>query len=82
MVCLEDVYFGTIPDAEASSTGAVGMILANDDENYYDFIACPHALPTSQVNYIDSQYIYSYIKNEKERWFFRLNRGRLQYIKD
>lgn len=82
VVCLEDVYFGTIPDAEASSAGAVGMILANDDENYYDFIAYPHALPTSQVNYIDSQYIYSYIKNEKERWFFGLNRGRLQYIKD
>jgi len=65
VVCLEDVYFGTIPDAEASSAGAVGMVLANDDESYYDFIAYPHALPTSQVNYIDSQYIYSYIKNEK-----------------
>lgn len=65
VVCLEDVYFGTIPGPEASSAGAVGMILASDDESYYDFIAYPHALPTSQVNYIDSQYIYSYIKNEK-----------------
>jgi hypothetical protein len=41
------------------------MILANGVENFYDFIAYPHVLPTSHVNYSDGQYIYSYIQSEE-----------------
>ncbi|GAU34074.1 hypothetical protein TSUD_255700 [Trifolium subterraneum] len=68
VVCLEDELFG-IPnvgaDAEVSSAGAVGMILASDYKSFYDFTAYPHVLPTSHVNYSDGQYIYSYIQSEK-----------------
>ncbi|XP_045786800.1 subtilisin-like protease SBT5.3 [Trifolium pratense] len=65
VVCLEDELFG-IANAgeEASSAGAVGMILASDYKSFYDFTAYPHVLPTSHVNYSDGQYIYSYIQSE------------------
>lgn len=65
VACHEDVHFRTIPGPEVSSAGALGMILASDDQSFYDFIPYPHVLPTSHVNYTDGQYIYSYIKSEK-----------------
>lgn len=66
VVCLEDEYLGTFhAGAEAFSAGAVGMILASEIDNFYDSIAYPHLLPTSYVNYADSQYVYTYIRSEK-----------------
>ncbi|XP_004491541.2 subtilisin-like protease SBT5.3 [Cicer arietinum] len=66
VVCLEDEFFGiVVAGPEASSAGAVGMILASDSESFYDFIAYPHVLPTSHLNYSDSQYISSYIQTQK-----------------
>jgi hypothetical protein len=66
VVCLEDELFGIAnAGSEAFSAGAVGMILASDYKSFYDFIAYPHVLPTSYVNYTDGQYIYSYIQSEK-----------------
>ncbi|CAK8538966.1 unnamed protein product [Lathyrus sativus] len=66
VICLEDEYVGTFyPGAEAFSAGAVGMILASEIDSFYDSIAYPHILPTSYVNYTDSQYIDSYIRSDK-----------------
>ncbi|CAI8587079.1 unnamed protein product [Vicia faba] len=66
VVCLEDEYLGTFhPGAEAFSAGAVGMILASEIDSFYDSTAYPHILPTSYVNYTDSQYVFSYIRSEK-----------------
>ncbi|CAK8559933.1 unnamed protein product [Lathyrus sativus] len=66
VICLEDEYLGTFhAGAEAFSAGAVGMILVTEIDSFYDSTAYPHILPTSYVNYTDSQYIDSYIKSEK-----------------
>lgn len=66
VVCHEDVYYGSErAGPEASSAGAIGMILASAGENYDDFLAYPHVLPASYVNYTDGVYVYSYIQREK-----------------
>ncbi|OIW19115.1 hypothetical protein TanjilG_08915 [Lupinus angustifolius] len=49
----------------ALSTGAVGLILANNKQRRHDIVPFAHLLPTSHINYTDGEYVYSYIKGSK-----------------
>lgn len=49
----------------AAQAGAVGMILANAEQNGDELIADAHLLPVSHVSYTDGQSIYQYINFTK-----------------
>ncbi|XP_038904203.1 uncharacterized protein LOC120090550 [Benincasa hispida] len=49
----------------AAQAGAVGMILANTEQNEDELIADAHLLPVSHVSYTDGQSIYQYINSTK-----------------
>ncbi|KAF7816022.1 subtilisin-like protease SBT5.4 [Senna tora] len=66
LVCLRGEFGRTEKGEVASFAGAVGMILANDALSLDDTMADPHVLPTSNVNYDDGQYVYNYIKHNKD----------------
>ncbi|XP_061353263.1 subtilisin-like protease SBT5.4 isoform X2 [Gastrolobium bilobum] len=66
LVCLLRETVGLFyAEEQALSTGAVGLILANNKKRGNDIIAYAHLLPTSHINYTDSEYVYSYIKGTK-----------------
>ena len=65
VVCLEQIPLGIFEGLQAASAGTAGMILVNNGQIVYDFMAYPHVLPTSHVNYTDGEYVYSYLKHAK-----------------
>ncbi|XP_020207896.1 subtilisin-like protease SBT5.4 [Cajanus cajan] len=66
LVCLRGGGFGRTAKGEvAASVGAVGMILANDEESGNEIISDPHVLPTTQVDFTSGTYIYNYINRTK-----------------
>ncbi|XP_073224343.1 subtilisin-like protease SBT5.4 isoform X2 [Cicer arietinum] len=62
---LRDINGLYYAEEEAVSGGAIGLILGNDKQRGNDIIAYPHLLPTSHINYIDANYVHSYIKATK-----------------
>ena len=65
LVCLPERNIATEKGEQALLAGAVGMILANDDPFEDKLTADAHVLPASSINFKDSQYLYSYMKNTK-----------------
>ncbi|KAJ1390356.1 Peptidase S8/S53 domain [Sesbania bispinosa] len=66
LVCLIRETNGLIyAEAQALSTGAVGLILANNKQRGNNIMAYAHLLPTSHINYTDGEHVYSYIKDTK-----------------
>jgi hypothetical protein len=63
----DDCYFSCRihKGVEAARVGAVGMILANDENSGSGIQADPHVLPSSYVNFIDGSYIFNYINHTK-----------------
>ncbi|XP_022143461.1 subtilisin-like protease SBT5.4 [Momordica charantia] len=49
----------------AAQAGAVGMILANAQDNGDELLADAHLLPASHVSYADGELIFQYIKSTK-----------------
>lgn len=49
----------------AAQAGAVGMILANGEQNGDEIIADAHMLPASHVSYTDGSSVYQYINSTK-----------------
>ena len=49
----------------AAQAGAVGMILANNEEDGNELIADAHLLPVSHISYIDGETVYEYINSTK-----------------
>ena len=50
---------------QAALAGAVGMILANDEQNGNDILAEPHLLPASHINFTDGKYVIAYINTTR-----------------
>ncbi|KAJ7955595.1 Subtilisin-like protease [Quillaja saponaria] len=57
--CADTVEKGQV----AALAGAVGMILANDEQSGDEIIADPHVLPATHISFIDAQYVYAYINS-------------------
>lgn len=49
----------------AAQAGAVGMILANSEQNGDELTADAHLLPASHVSYTDGRSVYQYINSTK-----------------
>ncbi|MED6183587.1 hypothetical protein PIB30_039167 [Stylosanthes scabra] len=63
LVCLLDEIDGLVyAEEEALSKGIIGLILANNKQRGNDIIAFAHLLPTTNINYTDGEYVYSYIR--------------------
>ena len=66
LVCLHDGYEDAVLTGfQAASVGAVGLILANTKDEGNKTGPRPHVLPTSHVNFIDGNYIFTYINRTK-----------------
>lgn len=65
LVCLRGDAARAGKGVQAARAGAVGMILANDEEAGNEILADPHVLPASHVNYTDGNYIFTYINRTK-----------------
>ncbi|KAI4299848.1 hypothetical protein L6164_033270 [Bauhinia variegata] len=64
LVCLGE---GTTSQAlQASLAGAIGVVLANNEETGNILRAKPHVLPASQLNFTDGEYVYSYLRSAKK----------------
>ena len=65
MVCLR----GVIPRVEkghvALLAGAVGMILANDEDSGNDILADAHVLPAAHIISTDGEAVFSYLNSTK-----------------
>lgn len=65
IICLRGENARADKGYAAVKAGAVGMILANAEENGDEIIADAHLLPVSHVSYTDGQSIYQYINSTK-----------------
>ena len=65
MVCLRGENNRVDKGVEASRVGAIGMILANDEDSGGEIIADAHVLPASHVSFKDGDLIFKYANNTK-----------------
>ncbi|XP_023553398.1 subtilisin-like protease SBT5.4 [Cucurbita pepo subsp. pepo] len=65
VVCLVGVNARVTKGYVAAQAGAVGMILANDQQSGNEIKADPHIIPTSHVTYNDSITISQYISSTR-----------------
>jgi len=65
LVCLRGMNDRLAKGVVAASLGAVGMILANDEQTGDEVMSDPHVLPAVHVNFKSGSYIYSYINSTK-----------------
>ncbi|GMH12554.1 hypothetical protein Nepgr_014395 [Nepenthes gracilis] len=65
IVCLRGINARVDKGMQCALAGAVGMVLANDQDNGNELIADAHFLPASHINYSDGVYVYSYINSTK-----------------
>lgn len=65
LFCLRRDNIRAYKGQQAALAGAVGMILANDEQNGNDVLAEPHLLPASHINFTDGRYVFAYIKSTK-----------------
>ncbi|KAG6794279.1 hypothetical protein POTOM_003521 [Populus tomentosa] len=65
IVCLRGINSRVVKGHEAELAGAVGMILANDEESGSELLSDPHVLPAAQLTFTDGQAVMEYIKSTK-----------------
>ncbi|POO02869.1 Subtilase [Trema orientale] len=65
LVCLRGEIARAEKGLQAALAGAVGMILANDIQNWNDIIADAHVLPASHVNFTDGKSVFDYLNYTK-----------------
>ena len=65
MVCLSGDITNVEKGYVAAQAGAVGMILANDEEDGDRLEVDAHLLPASNINYVDGELVYQYINSTK-----------------
>ncbi|KAL5798166.1 hypothetical protein ACOSQ2_002986 [Xanthoceras sorbifolium] len=65
VVCLRGVNSRVEKGEQAALAGAVGMVLANNNDTGNEVVADPHLLPASHINYNDGVAVFSYIKSTK-----------------
>ena len=65
LVCLRGDNARVDKGQQAASAGAVGMVLANNEESGNEIIADPHVLPATHINYTDSLAVYRYINSTR-----------------
>jgi len=62
VVCLNG---GVETGKQALIAGAVGVVLANDNNSGNDIEAEPHVLPASNINFSDGVDVFHYINSSK-----------------
>ncbi|KAJ4730284.1 Subtilisin-like protease [Melia azedarach] len=65
LVCLRGENARVDKGEQAALAGAVGMVLANSQENGNELIADPHVLPASHINFTDGVAVFRYINSTK-----------------
>ena len=65
LVCLRGSNARTDKGQQALLAGAVGMILANDENTGNEVIADPHVLPATHINFTDGATVFAYINSTK-----------------
>ncbi|XP_023553312.1 subtilisin-like protease SBT5.4 [Cucurbita pepo subsp. pepo] len=65
VVCLSGDITNVEKGYVAAQAGAVGMILANDEEDGDRLEVDAHLLPASNINYVDGELVYQYINSTK-----------------
>ncbi|KAL9365967.1 hypothetical protein Peur_037166 [Populus x canadensis] len=65
IVCLRGINSRVVKGHEAELAGAVGMILANDEESGSEILSDPHMLPAAHLTFTDGQAVMNYIKSTK-----------------
>ena len=65
LVCLRGINGRTDKGKQALLAGAVGMILANDENTGNEVIADPHVLPATHINFTDGATVFAYINSTK-----------------
>lgn len=65
IVCLRGIISRVVKGHEAELAGAVGMILANDEESGSEILSDPHMLPAAHLTFTDGQAVMNYIKSTK-----------------
>lgn len=65
LVCLRGDNARVDKGQQAASAGAVGMVLANNEESGNEIIADPHVLPATHITYTDGLAVYHYINSTR-----------------
>jgi hypothetical protein len=65
LVCLRGENGRVDKGLQALLAGAVGMILANDENSGNEIIADTHVLPAAHVNFTDGEAVFSYLNFTK-----------------
>ncbi|KAG8655052.1 hypothetical protein MANES_05G206800v8 [Manihot esculenta] len=65
LVCLRGENGRVNKGEQALLAGAVGMILANDENSGNEIIADAHVLPASHINFTDGEALYAYINSSR-----------------
>ncbi|XP_061945921.1 uncharacterized protein LOC133669702 [Populus nigra] len=73
LVCLRGENGRVDKGHQALLAGAVGMILANDENSGNEIIADTHVLPAAHVNFTDGEAVFSYLNFTKEPMAFLTN---------
>ncbi|KAG6755662.1 hypothetical protein POTOM_041495 [Populus tomentosa] len=73
LVCLRGVNPRVEKGHVALLAGAVGMILANDEESGNGILADAHVLPAAHIISTDGQAVFSYLNSTKDPWAFITN---------
>ncbi|KAF9667191.1 hypothetical protein SADUNF_Sadunf16G0307300 [Salix dunnii] len=69
IVCIRGINSRVVKGHEAELAGAVGMILANDEESGSELLSDPHVLPAAHLTYTNDQAVMNYIKSTKYEQF-------------
>ncbi|KAG6794277.1 hypothetical protein POTOM_003519 [Populus tomentosa] len=73
LVCLRGENGRVDKGHQALLAGAVGMILANDENSGNEIIADTHVLPAAHVNFTDGEAVFSYLNRSKSPMAFLTN---------
>ncbi|KAG6790865.1 hypothetical protein POTOM_007034 [Populus tomentosa] len=73
LVCLRGENGRVDKGHQALLAGAVGMILANDENSGNEIIADTHVLPAAHVNFTDGEAVFSYLNRSKAPMAFLTN---------
>ncbi|XP_034899667.1 subtilisin-like protease SBT5.4 isoform X2 [Populus alba] len=73
LVCLRGENGRVDKGHQALIAGAVGMILANDENSGNEIIADTHVLPAAHVNFTDGEAVFSYLNRSKAPMAFLTN---------
>ncbi|XP_027347006.1 subtilisin-like protease SBT5.3 [Abrus precatorius] len=65
VVCLRGINARMNKGEQALQAGAVGMVLANDQNSGNELLADPHVLPATHINFNDGLAVFNYINSTK-----------------